>query len=174
MFEDDRALAVDVVQRDPVDFAIAVVLGLYAALRLSWLAAEWARRGATSRARAVSAIAAFGVLALAFGLLSLRDTKPPSIVLLSSPVTPGASDPFAIDPAKERPAATVLAVCDVHCTISKAWWVENGNRRPRVPEIRWHDLVATGVLGDRGAAHPGLREPQLTAAGTQADGLTGR
>ena len=134
VFDDDRALTADVLHRDPVDFTIAVVLGIYAALRLSWLGAEWARRGATSRARAVSAIAAVGGLALVFGLLSLRDTKPPSIVLLSSPVTPAASDPFAIDPAKARPAATVLAVCDEHCTIAKAWWVENGDRRTVYPK----------------------------------------
>jgi hypothetical protein len=171
VFDDDRALAVEVLQRDPVDFVIAVVLGLYAALRLSWLGAEWARRGATSRARAVSAIAAVGGLALVFGLLSLRDTKPPSIVLLSPPITPVASDPFAIAPAKERPAARVLAVCDEPCTISHAWGeFENGDRSEvflesdpttSLPPAFWPTVEANvpsyettrGLVGMRSSAH---------------------
>ena len=109
---------------------------LYAVLRLSWLAAEWSRRGATARARAGLAIASVGALALAFGLLSLHDSKSPSIVALASPMTPVASNLAEYDDvvvSGDQPAATIRAACDEPCSIENAWLLgEDGHQQESV------------------------------------------
>jgi hypothetical protein len=163
--DDDRSLSITIVERHPVDAAIAVTLGVYAALRLSWLAAEFRRRRTPLRDHAVAAVAALGILVATFALMSLRDTKDPSVVALASPITYVASwlaDP-EVEPAAGQQAVTVWLACDEPCAVEHAWLrddsgeragevVARPSNRQTMPRSFWP--TAFGAVDELGSHNP--------------------